>query len=115
MTTYRVVITEQAARELEAAADWWAANRSMLQAAEWYQGFSERIASLRESPDRLPLADENTEFSYEIRELHYGVGARATHRAIYTIVSSFVVVLTIRHAAQGKIRPSDFDTSQYPA
>jgi plasmid stabilization system protein ParE len=109
MTAYSVVFTEQAARELETAADWWAIHRSTLQAGRWYEGFSLKIESLSKSPERLPLADEDPEFSYELRELHYGLGAISTHRALFTIVADFVVILTIRHAAQRAIRPDDIE------
>ena len=51
------------------------------QAARWYAGFSDALASLRENPERCPLAPENGRFPYEIHELHYGLGSRPTHRA----------------------------------
>lgn len=114
MTTYSIVFTEQAARELESAADWWAENRSVKEAGRWYTGFSAKIESLWQSPDRCPLADENAEFPYELRELHFGLGSRATHRAVFTIVSDVVVVLTIRHAAQRALRPDDIEAGPPP-
>jgi plasmid stabilization system protein ParE len=110
MTSYSVVFTEQAAQELQEAAEWWAEHRSFEQAARWYGGFSAKIESLCESPERCPLADENHAFPYEIRELHYGLSARPTHRAIYAIVSDFVVILTVRHAARRALRPDDIKT-----
>lgn len=109
MTTYSVVFTEQAAREMESAADWWAVHRSIHQAGRWYEGFSLKIESLRKSPERLPLADEDSEFSYTLRELHYGLGSSPTHRAVFTIVGEIVIVLTVRHAAQKAIRPNDIE------
>jgi plasmid stabilization system protein ParE len=42
-----------------------------------------------------------------MRELHFGVGARPTHRVIFTIVKQTVVVLAVRHAAQNVLRPED--------
>jgi hypothetical protein len=35
----RVVITEQAAREMQSAFNWWAEYRSKRQADRWYAGF----------------------------------------------------------------------------
>lgn len=61
--SFTILFTEQAAREMEAAANWWAVHRSRDQAAEWYVGFSEKIETLRVSPDRFPLADEDPDFS----------------------------------------------------
>ena len=105
--THHVVLTRRADRELEDAADWWAEHRSSHQAAHWYAGFSDAIASLRENPERCPLAPENGRFPYEIRELHYGLGSRPTHRAVFTIRPDMVLVLTIRHAAQAELTEDD--------
>ena len=104
---YRVVFTEQASHELDAAADWWAEHRDRDQAARWYAGFSDKILTLAQSPGRLPVADENDDFPYTLRELHYGLSSRPTHRAVVTVVDENVVVLTVRHAAQDRIAPDD--------
>jgi plasmid stabilization system protein ParE len=111
VTAHSVVFTQQAARELEAIAEWWAEHRSIQQAGRWYEGFSAKIEALCDDPNRLPLADESPDFPYELRELHFGLGSRPTHRAVYTIVSEFVVVLTIRHVAQRPIGPEDVETT----
>ncbi len=98
--TYPIVYTLRASAEVVAAAEWWATYRSTRQATRWYDGFSAAIDSLAENPERCPLARENGLFPYEIRELHYGLGPRPTHRAVFTIRPDAVVILTIRHAAQ---------------
>lgn len=103
----RVVLSEQASVELEAAAAWWMRNRSQEQAARWYVGFSEAIWNLGEAPSQHPLADENDSFPYEIRALHFGLSSRPTHRAVFTVIADSVVVLTVRHAAQAEIIPED--------
>ena len=105
--TNRVVLTSRAERELEGAADWWAAHRSPSQAARWYAEFSEALASLSRNPERCPLAPENGRFPYELRELYYGLGSRPTHRAMFTIRRDMVLVLTIRHAAQADLTEGD--------
>jgi plasmid stabilization system protein ParE len=105
--TIRVVLTRRAESELEGAADWWAAYRSPSQAARWYAGFSDALASLSQKPERCPFAPENGRFPYEIRELYYGLGSRPTHRAVFTIRREMVLVLTIRHAAQTDLREED--------
>ena len=104
---YRVVLTEQASRELDAAADWWAENRDLDQARRRYAGFSVQLWALCRDPNRLPLADENEDFRYTIRELHYGLSSRPTHRAVFTVVADSVLLLTVRHAAQDRITPED--------
>lgn len=105
--TYRVILTERADRELEHAVDWWAENRSVDQAARWYAGFSDAIASLATDPQRSPLAPENDRFPCELRELHYGLGSRPTHRAVFTIRPDMVLILTIRHGAQAELEEED--------
>jgi plasmid stabilization system protein ParE len=105
--THHVVLTRRAECELEDAAAWWAENRSPDQAARWYAGFSEAIASLEREPHGCPLAPENGSFPYEIRELHYGLGSRLTHRAVFTIRPDMVLVLAIRHVAQAELTQED--------
>jgi plasmid stabilization system protein ParE len=108
--SYRIAYTQQASREMQAAADWWAENRDRDQAARWYVGFSEKILSLADDPQRMPLTDENDDFPYEIRELHFGLSSRPTHHAVFTIVGQEIVLgLTIRHAAQDRITPDMID------
>ena len=105
--THHVVLTRRADHELEDATNWWAEHRSPDQAARWYAGFSDAIASLGENPERCPLAPENGRFAYHIRELHYGLRSRPTHRAVFTIRPDMVLVLTIRHAAQADLTEED--------
>lgn len=105
--THRVVLTSRARRELEDAADWRAKHRSPHQAARWYAGFSDAIASLAQNPQRCPHAPENGRFPYEIRELHYGLGSGPTHRAVFTIRPDLVLVLTVRHAGQADLAEED--------
>ncbi|MBM80586.1 MAG: plasmid stabilization system [Planctomycetaceae bacterium] len=107
---FRVIVTETAAQELVSAADWWAENRSVEQARDWYAGFSEAIRSLSKNPERFPICPENNKFHYQIRELHYGIGKRPTHRAIFTIADDYLVILKIRHHAQRDLDEDDLPT-----
>ena len=102
-----VILEPRAENDLHDAAAWWAEHRSAEQAQRWYEGFVQALDSLGENPGRWPLARENAKFPYELRELHYGLGSRPTHRAVFTIRADAVVVLTIRHAAQQEIVPED--------
>ncbi len=110
--SYPVVFSQQAARELEEAADWWATHRDPAQAVRWYSGFSEKIVSVGEDPERFPPADENDDFPYTIRELNYGLSSRPTHRAIFTITQENVVVLTVRHIARDRLTLDDISEPQ---
>jgi plasmid stabilization system protein ParE len=106
--TFQVVITAQAAAELQAASVWWAENRDPHQAARWFAEFDEEIRGLAENPYRYAVAREDERFPYEIRQLNFGLSSRPTHRAVFTIVEPDVVlVLTIRHLARDRLDPDD--------
>ena len=79
----------------------------LLLYSRWYQGIRAAIAGLNTSPERCPVAAEQKIVPYEIRELHFGLGSRPTHRAVFTIVRETVVVLTVRHLARDELRPDD--------
>ena len=106
----RVVITDQAEREMQAAFDWWATHRSKRQADRWYAGFAEAVANLSENPERHGQSRERDRFAYEIRDLLFGLGSRPTHRAVFAIRGENVIVLTVRHLAQRDLSPDDIAT-----
>jgi plasmid stabilization system protein ParE len=80
--TFVVVVTERAARDMEETAAWWARERSAEQAELWYAGIRRALTTLTEHPERCAVAPEQPDFAYPLRELHYGVGSRPTHRAV---------------------------------
>ena len=102
-----VAITDRAFDELNAGYVWWAENRSADQALQWYNGFMAQIKALNENPTQFPIAAENEEFPYEVRQRNYGLGGSLTHRAVFTIRPDMVLVLRIRHLAQDKISADD--------
>jgi plasmid stabilization system protein ParE len=104
---YRIVVTEKAQQDLESACEWWAQNRSLEQAQRWYAGFAAAIRSLAQDPERCPRAQESESLRYELRQLHYGLGRRPTHRAVFTIRKRTVLILRVRHLAQDEISPGD--------
>ena len=94
---------------LDENASWWGENHSSEQAERWYDGFVRAILSLEENPQSRPLAAENDEFPFEMRELHFGIGNRPTHRALFTIRPDKVYVLMLRHAAQAPVTIEDLE------
>jgi plasmid stabilization system protein ParE len=96
-------LSEQARLDIEEAHDWWAENRSIEQASRWYQALLERILTLEEDPERFGLAPEDALFPYEIRQLLFGLGPTPTHRVVYTICPDQILVLRVRHVAQGPL------------
>jgi plasmid stabilization system protein ParE len=81
--TYAVAMSEQAAREMEESAAWWAQERSVEQSERWYTGIRHAITKVAEQPDRYPRAAEDGAFPHPLRELHYGLGSRPTHRVVF--------------------------------
>jgi plasmid stabilization system protein ParE len=98
--TYRVIILPRARSQLLEQALWWSLNRSADQAYYWLEGFEQALASLANNPERCSVARESDAFNVQIRELHYGFRGKATHRALFQIRESDVIVYTIRHLAQ---------------
>jgi plasmid stabilization system protein ParE len=105
--TYEVYVTDKAKRQLEDAARWWGENRSAEQAERWYGGFVTEIQSLEKNPGRFPLARENDVFPVALHELHYGLGRKKTHRAIFAIRPERVIVYSVRHVAQRDLTGDD--------
>ncbi|MEX0802239.1 MAG: type II toxin-antitoxin system RelE/ParE family toxin [Candidatus Binatia bacterium] len=101
---YKVRLTDEAKQNVRAIVAWYA-ERSQVAADRWYNGFVELLDSLAEDPHRHPLALENPRFPIELRQLNYGSGRRITHRIIFAIRQTIVVVYSVRHAAQDEWRP----------
>ena len=104
---FRVIITRRAERDMQGAASWWAIERSADQAKRWLSGLEKKLQSLAKSPGRCPLSAENGQFPFELRELHYGLSKRPTHRAVFPIADDLVLVLAVRHGNQDWLRPED--------
>jgi plasmid stabilization system protein ParE len=105
--SFRITILPRAKRQLLEQVVWWSNNHSAEQAFRWLDGFEQALTSLVSDPERFPLARENDAFDFEIRELHYGVRRRATHRAVFEIRGEEVIVYSIRHLAQSDMLPSE--------
>ena len=104
---YAVVILPEAEEIIKDTAQWWAEHRSSEQARRWFVGIYDAFETLRQNPERCPLARENTLFPMELRELHYSLGSHPTHRVIFTVRADTVLILAIRHTAQADLQPDD--------
>jgi plasmid stabilization system protein ParE len=104
---HEVLLTARAQDELERNHNWWAAKRSADQANRWYTGFIQLMLTLQNKPERCPLALENELLPIQVRQLNYGLGAKPTHRALYTVRADTVVILRVRHLAQQPLSSED--------
>jgi plasmid stabilization system protein ParE len=106
---YQVIIAARASRAIQQHIDWWARERSANQARRWYKGIKKAIASLKKSPERCNLAAEHEEFPFELRELHFGLGARPLHRIVFTILEEQVIAVAVRHTSQRSLQIGDIE------
>jgi hypothetical protein len=53
------------------------------------------------------LARENEVFSFTVRQLLYGLGRKATQRAVVEVRNQEVIVYAIRHLAQQDLTPDE--------
>ncbi len=105
--TYHVTIVPHAKRQLLEQAPWWSKHRSAEQAFDWLAGFEKSLQTLAQRPERHRMARENAAFDRELRELYFGLGRKPTHRAVFEIRGSDVIVHSIRHLAQADLTQED--------
>jgi plasmid stabilization system protein ParE len=105
--THRVTILPRAKRQLLEQSLWWSENRSAEQALRWLEGFEQALASLTDNPERCSTARESDAFDVVIRELHYGIRNKATHRAVFEVRKDEVIVHSVRHLAQSDLTRDD--------
>ncbi len=77
-------------------------------AARWYNGLEKAVDALGWYPHRCPLAPEAGKLKRKLRQLLYGKKPHI-YRVIYELDEGrqTVWVLTIRHGARRKLKPSD--------
>lgn len=107
---YHVRLTNRAARDLEEARD-YISQSAPAAARRWYLGFLHALLVLEKLPARWPLAPENAEFPFELRQFLYRTKSRRTNRALFTIVGDEVRVLAIRRPGQPFITADEIDAS----
>ncbi len=101
---YRVVIAPRALKDVEEIYQWIATVQlAPLNAARWFNGVFEAIATLAEFPQRCPRASESAFFEREIRQLLYH-----SHRVLFAIEADWIEVFHIRHGSQSPLNPHDF-------
>lgn len=81
----------------------WIAERAPDSAVKWFNGLEAAIQTLKDFPQRCPLAEESRAFDLEIRQFVYGkrVGA---YRVLFTVVEDAVHILHVRHGRRRRLR-----------
>jgi len=100
---YRVKIMPRAERDLAGLYDWIGAPSSEA-ALTWYRGLRDAIRTLRNTPNRCPMTQEDR----HLRHLLYGIKPHV-YRVIYRILEkqNQVDVLHIRHAARQEFKTGE--------
>ena len=109
MSAFEVVLTRKAKTQLKAIACWWAENCSTAEAEEWYDKAHAAIDSQTSNPMRCSFARENAALEIELRQLLFGKGRKVTHRALFVVKKSQVIVYAIRHLAQNDVQADDLE------
>jgi plasmid stabilization system protein ParE len=104
---YQIEMLPRAIAELRSIVLWWAEHHSSEQAGRWLIGIEAAIGDLANHPEQHSLAIEADSFPFEVRELHYGVKRRKTHRVLFTIREDVVRVYSVRHLAQDVLTAED--------
>ena len=104
---YQIEMLPRAIAELRSIVLWWSDHHSKEQAARWLIGMETAIAGLSNHPEQYPSAFEADSFPFEVRELHYGIKRRKTHRVLFAIRQDVVRVYSIRHLAQDILTADD--------
>ena len=104
---YTVLVAEPARLDIQDQQNWWAEHRSADQAARWYAGFFQALLQLETNPELFRRAPEDGLWPFTVRQLNYGLGRRATHRALFVVRKNEVVVLRVRHLAQDALTSDD--------
>jgi toxin ParE1/3/4 len=105
--TYLVEFAAHAVRDLEILYVEKNAAESHA-AARWYNGLEQAVYALASYPHRCPVAPEAGRTKRKLRRLLYGKKPHV-YRVIYEVDErrQAVRVLTIRHGARKKLKPSD--------
>jgi len=104
---FRVVLSERAESDRDAAFQWYVEHYDSEFAARWYNHLHETLETLSYQPERCVIAREDKLFPFQVREKLCGIN-RKNHRVLFTLHKEVVVVLHIRHTAQKDLSEEDY-------
>ena len=85
------------------------ADRSTSGAIAWAKAYDAALARLEEAADSFPLAPENEEVEFEVREIHFKTRQGLVYRALFTIVEHDVLILHVRGPGQDFLSSHELD------
>lgn len=105
---FRVTILRRAKQDLRGIAT-WISERSRRGAESWLTAFEKLVDRLSETAHTFPVAEENDEFSIELRQAFFKTRRGRVYRAVFTIVGNEARILRIRGPGQGSLTDDDVD------
>ena len=102
---FRVEISPQAFEDLDGISAYIRHRGSFESAQRWFNGILAAIRTLRDAPQRCPVAEESRQLEAEVRFLLYGTRNRR-HKIYFAVHKETVRVFHVRHWAR---RPADTD------
>ena len=84
---------------MTAAAEWYASTDPEL-AAKWFNGLMDAMQRIARDAESFPLARESNELPVQVRQLLYGLGKRKTHRILFAVRPTQIIVHQVRHVSQ---------------
>lgn len=103
--TFRVVLSEEAERNLQEQGD-WLHSQSPNGAAAWLQAAKDAIESLRSRPLRNALAPESRFRKHEIRQQFFKTRRGRIYRILYYVEGDTVWVTHVRGPRQRPLNDS---------
>ena len=85
----------------------WLLERSRQGAESWLEAYEQLLATLSSRPLSFPLAQENDDCEFEIREALFKTRHDRTYRAIFFIDENVVNIARIRGPGQANVRPDN--------
>ena len=104
--TYRVVLARTAQNDLRGIYHFMRGH-APIAAREWVSRARVAARTLRQNPERCPLAPECKAFGKPIRQMLFGSGNRGTYRFLFTVVRKTVNVIHVRHGSRLPLSPPE--------
>ena len=93
MRRYKVSFAASAEQDLAVEYGWGCRSWGVAQAKKWVRAIKAAINNLKTFPEGRPLAPENGQFPYQVRQLIF-----QRYRVLYTVTDNTVYVIHLRGA-----------------
>lgn len=106
MSGYEVRFTPRATAAFDETLEWYG-RRSSAAAEKWIAAVELALDHLESDPLRYSRATDQTQLPVMLRQYSFGAGRRLTHRMVFGIRETVVIVYTIRRLSQDVLTIDD--------